>query len=146
VEVHIYIGFKTLKVKCTQYGICSPVAFKNARAMFFLFSSGAGSCFRASLKNSRAGAEISREGCHRSDPKSLKVHGGGDFNVRHYLVPLPISWHDHTKLSIRFQPWNRLLGIMFINRHWSTIFVHYYSKRCWRRVSEVVAGVIKSSY
>jgi hypothetical protein len=24
-----------LKVKCTQYGICSQAAFKNARAMFF---------------------------------------------------------------------------------------------------------------
>jgi hypothetical protein len=35
VEVHIYIGFEALKVKPTQYGICSQVAFKNARAMFF---------------------------------------------------------------------------------------------------------------
>jgi hypothetical protein len=36
-EVHKYIGFETLKVKCTQYGICSQAAFKNARAMFFVF-------------------------------------------------------------------------------------------------------------
>ena len=28
VEVHTYIGFETLEVKCTQYGICSQVAFK----------------------------------------------------------------------------------------------------------------------
>jgi hypothetical protein len=33
--VHIYIGFETLKVKCTQYGICSQATFKNARTMFF---------------------------------------------------------------------------------------------------------------
>jgi hypothetical protein len=26
-----------LKVKCTQYGICSQAAFKNARAIFFVF-------------------------------------------------------------------------------------------------------------
>jgi hypothetical protein len=43
--VHIYIGFETLKVKCTQYGICSQATFKNARTMFFgrgrrLFSGG----------------------------------------------------------------------------------------------------------
>ena len=32
---HIYIGFWTLKVKCTQCGICGWVAFKNARTMIF---------------------------------------------------------------------------------------------------------------
>ena len=41
-EVHIYIGFETLKVKCTRYGICSQTAFKNARAMFFSKLGGAG--------------------------------------------------------------------------------------------------------
>ena len=36
-EVNIYyIGFWTLEMKCTQYGICEEVAFKNARAMVFL--------------------------------------------------------------------------------------------------------------
>ena len=34
-SAHIYIGFETLKAKCTQYGTCSQAAFKNARAMFF---------------------------------------------------------------------------------------------------------------
>src|ERR1700738_383706 len=34
-EVNIYIGFKTLKMKCTQYGICGQVAFKNASIMVF---------------------------------------------------------------------------------------------------------------
>jgi hypothetical protein len=34
-EVNIYIGFGTLKVKCTQYGICVQVAFKNARGRIF---------------------------------------------------------------------------------------------------------------
>jgi hypothetical protein len=32
---HVYIGFGILKMKCTQYGICGLVAFKNARAMVF---------------------------------------------------------------------------------------------------------------
>ena len=36
--MHIYIGFQTLKVKYTQYGICSQGTFKNAGAMFFLVS------------------------------------------------------------------------------------------------------------
>jgi hypothetical protein len=54
-------------VKCTQYGICSQAAFKNGRTMFFSFSGGAGSYFRAGLEKIRAGAEISREGCPRPE-------------------------------------------------------------------------------
>ena len=81
--MHIYIGFKTLKVKCTQYGICSQAAFKNGRAMFLSFSGGAGSYFRAGLEKIRAGAEISREGCPRPDLTPLKVRGGV-FNVLLY--------------------------------------------------------------
>jgi hypothetical protein len=65
-SAHIYIGFETLKMKCTQYGICSQAAFKNARAKFFVFGRG-GQFFWAGLKNSWAGAEISRQGCPRPD-------------------------------------------------------------------------------
>ena len=36
-SAHIY-WILDLEVKCTQYGICSQVAFKNARAMFFFRS------------------------------------------------------------------------------------------------------------
>ena len=32
-SAHIYVGLWTLKVKCTQYGICGYTTFKNARAM-----------------------------------------------------------------------------------------------------------------
>ena len=35
-QLNIYIGFWTLEMKCTQYGICGEVAFKNARALVFL--------------------------------------------------------------------------------------------------------------
>ena len=42
VEVHIYIRFRTLKVKCTQYGICRQAAFKNAKAIFISKSGGVG--------------------------------------------------------------------------------------------------------
>jgi hypothetical protein len=49
-----------LKVKCTQYGICSQVAFKNARAIFF--SGGTGICFRAGLKKSERGQKFRGEG------------------------------------------------------------------------------------
>jgi len=44
-SAHIYIGFETLKVKCTQYGICSQATFKNARAIFFCFRAGRASVF-----------------------------------------------------------------------------------------------------
>ena len=35
-EVNIYIGFWTLKMKCTQYGLYGQAAFKNARVMPWL--------------------------------------------------------------------------------------------------------------
>ena len=35
-EVNLYIEFWTLKMKCTRYGLYGQVAFKNARAIFFL--------------------------------------------------------------------------------------------------------------
>jgi hypothetical protein len=96
--VHIYIGFETLKVKCTQYGICSQAAFKNARAMFFLLSGGAGSYFQAGLKKIQAGAEISREGCPRPNLESLLVRGGV-FNVLLCLVPLRVLVYTYLCLS-----------------------------------------------
>jgi hypothetical protein len=65
--VHIYIGFETLKMKCIQCGICSQVAFKNARAMFFSKLGGAGNSFRSGSKISQAGAKLSREGWPRLD-------------------------------------------------------------------------------
>jgi hypothetical protein len=34
-KVNIYIGFWTLKMKCTQYGLYGQAAFKNARAVLF---------------------------------------------------------------------------------------------------------------
>ena len=75
-EVHIYIGFETLKVKCTRYGICSQTAFKNARAMFFSKLGRAGSCFRSGSKKSRAGTKNLREGCPRPVLTFLEVRGG----------------------------------------------------------------------
>jgi hypothetical protein len=53
-EVIIYIGFRTLDVKCTQYGVCGEVAFKNARAMVFSKSGGADISFRS-------GSEVSKK-------------------------------------------------------------------------------------
>jgi hypothetical protein len=75
--VHIYIGFETLKVKCTRYGICSQAAFKNARAMFFSKLGGAGNIFRSGSKKSRAGAIFLQEGCPRPDLTPPIVRRGG---------------------------------------------------------------------
>jgi hypothetical protein len=50
-QVNIYIGFWTLKVKCIQYGICEEVVIKNARAMVFSKSSGAGGNFQSGPEN-----------------------------------------------------------------------------------------------
>jgi hypothetical protein len=60
-SAHIYIEFETLKVKCTQYGICSQAAFKNARAIFLVFRRD-GHLFSGGFEKIRAGAKISRGG------------------------------------------------------------------------------------
>ena len=46
---HIY-WILALKVKCTQYGICSQATLKNARAMFFLMLGKAGNNFKSVQK------------------------------------------------------------------------------------------------
>ena len=71
------MGFETLKVKYTEYGICSQAAFKNARAMFFLKLGGTDNTFWSGSKKSWAGAKISREGCPHPDLTPPIVHGGG---------------------------------------------------------------------
>ena len=52
-EVNIYIGIWTLEMKCTQYGICGEVAFKNARAIFFLKVGRGGLKFSSGSRKSR---------------------------------------------------------------------------------------------
>jgi hypothetical protein len=51
-----------LKVKCTQYEICSQAAFKNARAMFFLKLGGAGNNFRSDYKKIQGGGKMFARG------------------------------------------------------------------------------------
>ena len=46
IEVNMYIGFWTLKMKCTQYGFHEESTFKNAKAVLFLKLGGAGGSFR----------------------------------------------------------------------------------------------------
>jgi hypothetical protein len=84
--VHIYIGFESLKVKCTQYGIYSQAAFKNARAMFFSKLGEAGSNFQSGSKKSRAGAKILREGCPRPDLTPPIVRRGDLMSPRHLAL------------------------------------------------------------
>src|ERR1700738_720627 len=50
-EVNIYIGFETLKMKCTQYGICGQVGFKNASTLVFSKSGGRAAVFGRAQKN-----------------------------------------------------------------------------------------------
>jgi hypothetical protein len=57
-KVHIYIGFETLRMKCTRYGICSQAAFKNARAKFFCFRAGRAYVFGRVWKNSGRGQKF----------------------------------------------------------------------------------------
>jgi len=76
VEVHIYIGFETLKVKCTQYGICSQAAFKNGRAMFFCFRAGRATIFRRVWKKSGRGQKFRGRAAPARNMESLLVRGG----------------------------------------------------------------------
>lgn len=41
-EVNLYIGFWTLEMKCTQYGLRAQATFQNARANLFSRSRGVG--------------------------------------------------------------------------------------------------------
>ena len=77
-KVNIYIGFWALKVKCTQYGICSQAAFKNARTMFFSKLGGVGSSFQSGSKNSREGYP-----CPDLTPPKVRR---GVFNVCHAVI------------------------------------------------------------
>ena len=52
-KVNICNGFWTLEMKCTQYGICEEVAFKNARAMAFLQVGWGGQRFSGRSKKSQ---------------------------------------------------------------------------------------------
>ena len=51
-SVHIY-WILTFNVNCTQYGICSQAASKNARARFFFTVGGAGNNFWSGSKQIR---------------------------------------------------------------------------------------------
>src|ERR1700738_1338291 len=46
-KVNIYIGFETLKMKCTQYGICGQVALKKCKYNSFFEVRRAGNNFRS---------------------------------------------------------------------------------------------------
>ena len=47
-EVNMYIGFWTLKMKCTHYGLYEQTAFKQGQ-LYFSKSGGAGNNFRSGL-------------------------------------------------------------------------------------------------
>ena len=84
-SVHIY-WILTFKVNCTQYGICSQAASKNARAMFFSKLAGRATIFgRVQNKSGK---------CHRLNMTPLKVCAGV-FNVRSIRVT------SHTRLRPR---------------------------------------------
>ena len=52
-KVNIYIGFWTLEIKYTQYGISGEVAFKDARALIFLIVGQGGQKFSGRPRKSR---------------------------------------------------------------------------------------------
>ena len=73
-KVNIYIGFWTLKVKCTQYGTCRQAAFKKLQGQYFFRSwARRGGVFSRVL-------QISWESCPCPDLTPLKVRRGL-FNV-----------------------------------------------------------------
>jgi hypothetical protein len=86
-EVNIYIGFWTLKVKCTQYGICSQAAFKNARAISKLPG-------RTTVLGQVH--KISREGCPRRIWHPRKFVGGCFMSTIHTWFP---TSHDYIPRS-----------------------------------------------
>ena len=115
--MHIYIAFETLKVKCTQYGICSQAAFNNARAMIFSKFGGADSCFQSGSKKSQAGAKTSQEGCPRPCLTSLEVHGG-DFNVPREKLWVYAAFGQYLVHTFQSQVAPHQFGIALLERSW----------------------------
>jgi hypothetical protein len=71
-------------VKCTQYGICSQAAFKNARAMFFFVFGRGGRLFSGGFEKIPGGGRTFVGGLPPPGydiPKS----SWGDFNVPPYI-------------------------------------------------------------
>jgi hypothetical protein len=113
VEVHIYIGFHALKVKCTQYGNCSQAAFKNTRAIFFSNGRG-GQQFLVGLK-------IFPGGCPHPDLTPSIVRRGG-LNVYrgwvHMMQHYPIPWlHYVGSLCIWWAFFPLMLGVHVYGEH-----------------------------
>ena len=102
-EVHIYIGFQTLKVKCTQYGICSQVAFKNARAIFFLKLGGSGYFFRSGeiFPEKDAPARITPPIDGRG-VLNVTHHASSCFHIRHCFLCLTLLYY-RLKYEIRLE-------------------------------------------
>jgi hypothetical protein len=93
------IGFETLKVKCTQYRICSQAAFKNARAMIFSKLGRTGSNFRAGLKISRAGQKFRGRAAPPGSDTPWFV--GGDILSAHLMTIRRIA----NRRGSAFSPW-----------------------------------------
>jgi hypothetical protein len=63
-STHIYVGFETLKAKCTQHEICSQATLENTKVMFFSKLGGTGNSFRSDQKNPGRGQNV----CGRAAP------------------------------------------------------------------------------
>ena len=76
-SAHIYTGFETLKMKCTQYKICSQATFKNTRASVFPEVGRDGQQFPNGFQEIPGRAKMFAEGCPCPDLTPLEVRGKG---------------------------------------------------------------------
>ena len=104
--MHIYIGFETLKVRCTQYGICSQAAFKNARAMCFSKLGGVDSKFRTDSKKFSGGRKMFAGGLPPPGSDTPKSLWGGTLTSP-VIIPSGPPWIcQHTQSG-----WNNKLAV-----------------------------------
>ena len=123
--VHIYIGFWTLKVKCTQYEICSQAAFKNARAIFFSKFGGAGNNFPS-------GSKFSQEGYPRPNLTPPIVRRGG-LDVR----PSSISY-----LSLMCSIF--VIGHLYLSTIWHKLLLETATRKT--HLATIVCSVLQILY
>jgi hypothetical protein len=124
-EVNIYIGFWTLKVKWTQYRISSQANLKNARAMFFSKLGGAGNNFQSGSKISWEGSaqypDLPLISNYVISHDVLPWNLAGPYKMKLFRPPSPyVDWRLRCRnwdLTARNASWHFTHNIAFEWRH-----------------------------
>ena len=117
-EVNIYIGFETLKMKCNQYGICEQVAFKNASTLVFSKSGWRAAVFGRVQENCRG---LPSDRIFPSPEKFVRGSLTSSFTINHIFVVNAMTLLYCTKFGSSYISY--LLYIIIVWLMWSTLII-----------------------